>query len=81
MFLPDLTCCFDAIDTQKVYEQFNTYFKYETGLNTINYVKTMPNCYLFESIIEPVYPKYSTSKYFICSVQLIIIYYPFFKIY
>lgn len=62
MFLPDLTCCFDAIDTQRVYEQFNTYFKYNTSLKTTNCIKKMSNCYLFESFVKPAQLKYNSGK-------------------
>lgn len=63
MFLPGLTCCFDSVDTQKVYEKFITYFKYNSSLKTTNLVKKMSNCYLFESAtVKPVYSGINTGK-------------------
>lgn len=57
MFSPDITCCFDSDDTQKVYDQFSIYFKYDSSFKPTNCVKTMSNCYLYESIIEHIRPK------------------------
>jgi len=62
VFLPNLICCFDAVDTQKAYEQFSTYFKYDPDLRVINCVKTMSNCYLYESIVGPNYSKDNTGN-------------------
>lgn len=62
MYLPDLTCCLDAVDTQKVYETFSVYFKYNCNFKTANYIKKMSNCYLFESIIGLVNPKENTGN-------------------
>lgn len=55
-------CCFDAIDTQKAYEQFSIYFKYDPDLKVINCVKRMSNCYLYESIVGPNYSKVNTGN-------------------
>uniref|UniRef100_A0A2H8TK13 Gamma-tubulin complex component n=1 Tax=Melanaphis sacchari TaxID=742174 RepID=A0A2H8TK13_9HEMI len=64
VFLPNLICCFDAVDTQKAYEQFLTYFKYDPGLKTINCVKRMSNCYLYESIIGHNYSEDNTDSHY-----------------
>ncbi|XP_027851276.2 gamma-tubulin complex component 6-like isoform X2 [Aphis gossypii] len=63
VFLPNLICCFDAVDTQKAYEQFSTYFKYDPDLRAINCVKRMSNCYLYESIVGPNYSKDNTDSH------------------
>lgn len=62
MFVPDFICCFDAIDTQKVYEQFSNYFKYHSDLKTPNCVKSMSNCYLFESVAGSDHQKNNTGN-------------------
>ncbi|XP_060839023.1 gamma-tubulin complex component 6-like isoform X1 [Rhopalosiphum padi] len=64
VFLPNLICCFDAIDTQKAYEKFSTYFKYDPGLKVLNCVKRMSNCYLYESTVGPNYLKENTDSHF-----------------
>ncbi|CAI6367853.1 unnamed protein product [Macrosiphum euphorbiae] len=62
-FLPNLTCCFDAVDSQKTYEQFSTYFKYDPCSKNGNCVKRMSNCYLYESIVGSNYSKDNTDGY------------------
>lgn len=62
MFSPDITCCFDFVDTQRVYDHFSIYFKYDANFKPTNCVKKMSNCYLHESIIEHVHPKNLTGK-------------------
>ncbi|XP_025414024.1 gamma-tubulin complex component 6-like isoform X2 [Sipha flava] len=57
VFLPDLTCCFDAIDTQNIYEQFSMFFKYDSDFQTSSSVKRMSNSYLFETADKLVNPK------------------------
>lgn len=54
MFLPEFTCCFDDFDTQRAYNKFSTYFKYDSCLKTENCVKKMSNSYLFQSTLIPV---------------------------
>lgn len=63
MFLPNLICCFDAVDSQKAYKQFSTYFKYDPGLKNVNCVKRMSNCYLYESIVGSDCLKDNTGNY------------------
>lgn len=63
MFLPNLICCYDAVDSQKTYEQFSTYFKYDPDLKNVNCVKRMSNSYLYESIVGSDYSKDNTGNY------------------
>lgn len=63
VFLPNLICCFDVVDSQKAYKQFSTYFKYDPGLKNVNCVKRMSNCYLYESIVGSDCLKDNTDSY------------------
>jgi len=63
VFLPNLICCFDAVDSQKTYEQFSAYFKYDPSLKNVNSVKRMSNCYLYESIVGHDYSKDNNGNY------------------